>query len=91
MRHFSLTCKHHPELRWTSKSIAWSSRPTQDDPKAGYWNGSRNIFFNPPYPNNDGVMECSCKASELILAPEETGVDESEAGQQGYTAEGRPI
>ena len=36
MIHRILTCKNHPNLRWSCKDIAWS----------GFYNGSRNIFFN---------------------------------------------
>jgi len=36
MIHRILTCKNHPELRWSTKDIAWDE---------GGYNGSRNIFF----------------------------------------------
>ena len=36
MSHRILTCKNHTNLRWSTKQEAWS----------GYYNGSRNIFFN---------------------------------------------
>lgn len=82
MRHFRLTCRNHPELRWLTKSIAWSSRPTQNDPRAGYFNNSRNIFFNGTILVDGSCSyhgaECSCNASYLVLAPEETGIDETE-------------
>lgn len=83
--HASLTCKNHPQLRWSCKRIAIS-------PTGGY-NGARNIFFcgrvtDPvklysdrsgvdceEYVTIDGkfqpVRECDCSASELILAPED--------------------
>ena len=59
MRHVTLTCKNHPELRWQCKSIATS-------PNGGY-NGSRHIF----YLSDDAAQECSCHPHDLILAPEE--------------------
>ena len=80
MRHVILTCKNHPELRWSCKEIAFS-----DD--YGY-NGSRNIFFNGT-PDGKGmyfdgsglsctmvkddkiVTECDCPSSDLIRAPED--------------------
>ena len=68
MRHVHLTCKHHPELRWQCKSIAFT-------PGYGY-NGCRNIFFL-GNPDNDGRgLECSCPPTDLILAPGETWPDE---------------
>lgn len=80
MRHRILTCKNHPELRWSCKDIAWSD-------KSGY-NGTRHVFFN-GIPSGEGmysdgsglnctmikdgkiIEECSCKGSDLILAPED--------------------
>jgi hypothetical protein len=80
MKHRILTCKNHPNLRWSCKDIAWS----------GHYNGMRNIFFNGT-PSGDGmysdgsglncsmfdkdnvyVEECSCPSSDLILAPEDS-------------------
>jgi len=80
MLHRILTCKNHPELRWSCKDIAW-----RDD--YGY-NGCRNIFFNGTssgkgmYSDNSGletthfkdgerVIECKCPFKDLILAPED--------------------
>ena len=57
MRHVSLTCKNHPELRWSCKSIAFT-------PGKGY-NGIRHIFFA------TGGDECRCPSADLVLAPEE--------------------
>jgi hypothetical protein len=68
MRHVTLTCKHHPQLRWTCKSIAFT-------PGQGY-NQLRHIFFHgarqgepdsPMQPAN----ECPCSAADLVLAPED--------------------
>ena len=84
MRHVSITCKNHPNLRWSCKSIAWS----------GGYNGSRTIFFNGIYTgklfsdksgsvcsmtNDDGtsVQECDCKSDQLILAPEDQEIKEA--------------
>jgi hypothetical protein len=36
MRHRILTCKDHPELRWSTKDCAWTD---------GGYNGSRSLFF----------------------------------------------
>ena len=63
MRHLSLTCKNHPELRWSCKSIAFT-------PGYGY-NGARHIFFL-----SDGVAECKCPPTDLILAPGEVYTEE---------------
>jgi len=79
MIHRILTCKNHPNLRWSCKDIAWS----------GFYNGSRNIFFNGT-PSGKGMFsdgsgldctqidkdgkwieECKCHSSDLILAPED--------------------
>ena len=66
VRHVSLTCKKHPNLRWSCKSIAYS-------PGYGY-NGSRNIFFigavNKEHPDAPGI-ECQCPSNDLIVAPED--------------------
>lgn len=83
MRHVILTCKNHPNLRWSCKDIAFSDLH-------GY-NGSRGIFFDGE-PDGRGmyhdlsglhcstyfperadpvVRECSCPSSMLIRAPED--------------------
>lgn len=84
MRHRILTCKNHPNLRWSCKDVAWS----------GCYTGCRDIFFDGipsergMYPdgsgldtthfNKDGniVQECNCSFSDLILAPEDCLVKE---------------
>ena len=85
MRHVILTCKNHPNLRWSTKECAVNSD--------GAYNGSRNIFFNGEptgegmYHDNSGlncsrfkrneaselilIEECQCAASELTFAPED--------------------
>lgn len=77
MKHRILTCKNHPNLRWSCKDIAWTEG-------CGY-NGSRNIFFNGT-PTGEGmfkdgsglncigigVEECNCSSKDLILAPEDS-------------------
>lgn len=74
MRMLSLTCRHHPELRWSCKSIAFT-------PGHGY-NGARNIFFfgNDKHEEitEDGtrIRECSCPPTDLILAPGEVYTEE---------------
>lgn len=57
MRHRILTCKNHPNLRWSTKDCAWSD---------GYgYNGTRNIFFNGE-PSGLGMfsdgsgLDCTC-------------------------------
>lgn len=82
MSHVILTCKHHPNLRWSCKSIA-----VNED---GSYNGARHIFFNGEpngqgmYSDNSGlncstyfperenpiVRECDCSAKDLTFAPE---------------------
>ena len=61
MEHVTLTCRHHPELRWHCKEIAFTDE--------GGYNGSRNIFF---YGRADGTFtdECQCPARDLIRASE---------------------
>lgn len=89
MRHVHLTCKNHPQLRWSCKSIAFSGDGH------GY-NGCRNIFFlGEPDPTSPlrystyfadrqpierGILECDCPPSELIYAPEERAQQASEGG-----------
>lgn len=79
MIHRILTCKNHPQLRWSCKDIAWD----------GHYNGARSIFFNGTpsgkgmFSDNSGldcthfwqdesyVEECACSSNGLILAPED--------------------
>jgi hypothetical protein len=73
MRHVTLCCKKHQQLRWNCKSIAYT-------PGKGY-NGQRNIFFQgrkveqgtslTTEHRNSLVPECDCPPSELTLAPED--------------------
>lgn len=69
MRHVTLTCIHHPKLRWYCKEVAVD--------KDGRYNGARNIFFDGSLddPNtirtNTKEVECKCKSSDLRFAPEE--------------------
>jgi hypothetical protein len=80
MRHRILTCKNHPNLRWSTKDIAWQE---------GYgYTGVRTLFFKGTpsgtgmYSDHSGldctkikdgksVHECECPAKDLILAPED--------------------
>lgn len=69
-----LTCKNHPDLRWSCKDQAIFN---------GKYTGERNIFFggkvaNPVrwYEDHSGLdcdfaQECDCPASDLIIAPED--------------------
>lgn len=59
--HINLTCRNHPNLRWSTKNIAplgcrsifyWGTKEQHDE----------HSFVREP--------ECSCPASDLILAPE---------------------
>lgn len=73
MRHVSLTCKNHPNLRWSCKSIATSEH--------GGYNGCRNIFFDGDITDLgrnifDPGKECKCPPSDLVLAPDEVWDDE---------------
>jgi len=81
MRHVILTCKNHPNLRWSCKEIAVN--------KNGSYNGERNLFFNgtpsgkgmfsdgsgldcTPFDENGNlIQECNCSAKDLIRAPED--------------------
>ena len=80
MRHVTLTCRNHPDLRWSCKEIAITN---------GRYNGQRNIFFDGhrdggelilrPCPDAllgfaegylvDGIehFECKCSARHLIV------------------------
>lgn len=85
MIHRILTCKNHPNLRWSCKEIAWTE--TAD---GGYYNGMRSIFFNGEttgemYADQSGVRcnrmnengyvaECTCSVKDLMIAPEDEGV-----------------
>lgn len=67
MRHVLLTCKQHPNLRWSCKEIAFTDE--------GGYNGARSIFFNGELLANgkcdENATECSCLAHYLIRAPED--------------------
>lgn len=98
MSHRILTCKNHPNLRWSTKEEAWS----------GFYNGARNIFFNGEpdgtgmYSDGSGlscstyfkdrenpiVHECNCPSSDLILAPEDALVIASWNGYKWSSLEG---
>jgi len=76
-----LTCKNHPNLRWSCKDIAVNSD--------GSYNGARDIFFNGE-PTGKGMYDdlsglrcsrvrkdgtivngCDCPPKDLIFAPED--------------------
>ena len=64
MRHVSLTCINHPNLRWQCKEIAVN--------KLGQYTGARNIFYNGGNTEEtEFASECSCPPSNLRFAPEE--------------------
>ena len=73
MAHRILTCKNHPNLRWSTKEQAVYK---------GHYTGARNIMYNGSLPytvysDKSGIhcegteAECFCRASDLILAPED--------------------
>lgn len=80
MKHAILTCKNHPNLRWSCKEIAVN--------KDGSYNGSRGIYFDGEptgegmYDDGSGlncsryrkdgsfVEECKCPPEDLTFAPE---------------------
>jgi len=82
VKHRILTCKNHPDLRWSVKEIAWSGG---DD---GAYNGARNLHFM-GVPSGRGmftdgsgldcdriidnkfVPECPCPLDDLVIAPED--------------------
>jgi len=83
MRHSILTCKNHPHLRWSCKHVAFSERGGYNGSRSIFFNGEPtgmgmfsdgsgldcSAFF--PDRENPVVVECSCPASDLILAPED--------------------
>ena len=80
MRHRILTCKNHLNLRWSCKDIAWE--------EGHYNSARSLFFKGVPsgkgmYSDNSGLdcirivdgvylEECTCPASDLILAPEDS-------------------
>lgn len=64
----TLTCKNHPNLRWSCKDIAWTVR----EDGSGYYNGSRNLFFiGAVDPTREGginhyAAECPCPGRDLV-------------------------
>lgn len=81
MRHIILTCKNHPQLRWSCKEIAFTEG-------LGY-NGARSLsYIGTPdgtgmFSDGSGlscrlvdengypVEECDCQISDLVLASED--------------------
>lgn len=73
----TLTCLHHPNLRWLTKQEACSP--------IGQYTGARNIFFvgqpvdgplkHSAYNPKDGTLvhECACSPSDLRFAPDDEG------------------
>lgn len=53
-RHIALTCKNHPDKRWSTKNIDHI--------------GARTIFYNLSGEPDMGE-ECSCPASDLRVVP----------------------
>jgi hypothetical protein len=70
MRHVILTCKHHPNLRWSTKECAVNAD--------GSYNGLRNIFFNGE-PSGRGMyhdgsgLDCTTFVEERNEAGQVTG------------------
>lgn len=93
MRHVSLTCKNHLNLRWSTKSIAVNSD--------GSYNGMRNIFFKGQISepvkfydamsgvkasrivNNELVEECTCSPADLTFAPEDIQLRDAHIAKYG--------
>ena len=95
MRHRSLTCKNHPDLRWSTKEVAWTP---EKDGQPDRYNGARNIFFMGASTGNlhsdssgvdcilvreDGsvVEECPCPPTDLILSPEDKLIEAAQASE----------
>lgn len=88
MRHVSLMCSNHPQLRWSTKEVAVAV-----DNQGGYhYNGQRNLFFcgettGTLYGDGSGVdcvmvredgswvEECNCPSSALVRAPEDVEIE----------------
>lgn len=78
MRHAILTCRNHPDLRWSCKTIAVTGANPGDP--ADY-TGERRLFFDGRatggmHPSGVGVQtafapECACPTGDLIIAPED--------------------
>lgn len=80
MRHRILTCKNHSELRWNCKEIAWTEGHGYNGSRSLFFGGTpsgRGIFDDgsgldcTKIKDKTFVEECSCPASDLILAPED--------------------
>lgn len=82
MRHVSLTCRNHPDLRWSCKRIAVRDDPTPGAP--ALYNSRRSIFFfgrstGALFGDGSGPMctpaiECDCSPDDLIIAPEDAEI-----------------
>ena len=86
MRHRILTCKNHPQLRWSVKDIAIGG---VNPGEPALYNGSRNICFcgtpsgKDMYYDGSGldcltyvpgggiIQECACPSKDLVIAPED--------------------
>ena len=61
-RHIALRCRHHPDLRWSTKNIGSI--------------GARSIFYCGAIRDgkcNNAVPECTCSGDDLEPCPEELG------------------
>lgn len=77
MRHIALTCKNHPHLRWTAKSIAVN--------RDGSYNGRRNIFFDDCMIIDGKIQrECDCPPSMLTFADDSQRTLWEECAKAGH-------
>lgn len=66
----TLTCIHHPSLRWLCKTEGVNS--------IGQYTGQRNIFYQgekdyTSFSDKKWIPECKCPPSDLRFAPEDEG------------------
>jgi hypothetical protein len=78
MRHVSITCKNHPGLRWSTKSIAWSNEHGYNGARSLHFHGKVVMHGGGPklFMDRSGVQtspcaECQCKVDQLTVAPED--------------------
>jgi len=86
MKHVTLTCKNHRNLRWHCKEVAVNGD--------GSYNGSRNIFFEGSTTSTgmafhrevDGsiLQECDCPSSDLTLIPDDIKEEETFESETEY-------
>lgn len=82
MRHISLTCKNHPQLRWSTKEIAWKNERYIGTRILTFHGevkldaaGQPKLFADLSGTDCHPASECECSAADLVRAPEDKRIE----------------